>query len=60
MDLAVDAEQAGLWFGSDDDNYVKVVFISSSSGTRIQARLEVDGDAAGTVNPPSSTSTAIR
>ena len=36
-------EQAGLWFGNNEDNYLKVVVISTPNGTRIQALLEVGG-----------------
>jgi hypothetical protein len=36
-------EQAGLWFGSDQDNYLKLVVISMrKGGTKIQALLEVN------------------
>ena len=38
-------EQAGLWFGNDEDNYVKLVVLSTSVGTKIQFLLEVDGQA---------------
>ncbi|MGH3004342.1 MAG: Kelch repeat-containing protein [Gaiellaceae bacterium] len=36
-------EQAGLWFGNDEDNHVKLVVRSTSKGTDIQYLLEVDG-----------------
>lgn len=36
-------EQAGLWFGNNENNYVKLVVISSSGGTRIQHLMEVGG-----------------
>jgi N-acetylneuraminic acid mutarotase len=36
-------EQAGLWFGVDQDNYVKLVVISTPQGTKIQHLLEVGG-----------------
>jgi large repetitive protein len=36
-------EQGGLWFGNDEDNYVKLVVISTSSGTQIQYLMEVGG-----------------
>jgi glucose/arabinose dehydrogenase/N-acetylneuraminic acid mutarotase len=36
-------EQAGLWFGIDEDNYVKLIARSSSAGTDIQYLLEVNG-----------------
>ena len=37
------SEQAGLWFGNDEDNYSKLVVLSSATGTRIQFLTEVDG-----------------
>jgi glucose/arabinose dehydrogenase/N-acetylneuraminic acid mutarotase len=40
-------QQAGLWFGVDSDNYLKVNVISTSTGTRIQAEMEVDGARSG-------------
>jgi large repetitive protein len=36
-------EQAGLWFGNDEDNYAKFVLQSSPRGTRIELLAEVDG-----------------
>lgn len=37
-------EQAGLWIGSDQDNYLKLVVISMrNGGTKIQGLLEVNG-----------------
>ena len=36
-------EQAGLWFGNDEDNYVKLVVISTPSGTTIQYLMEQAG-----------------
>ena len=37
-------EQGGLWIGSDQDNYLKLVVISMRrGGTKIQALLEVNG-----------------
>jgi N-acetylneuraminic acid mutarotase/glucose/arabinose dehydrogenase len=36
-------EQAGLWFGNDDDNYVKLTVQSQPTGTRIQLYLELNG-----------------
>ncbi|TDT39491.1 glucose/arabinose dehydrogenase [Halospina denitrificans] len=38
------SEQAGLWFGNDQDNYVKAVVISKPSGTEIEYVLEVAGE----------------
>jgi N-acetylneuraminic acid mutarotase/glucose/arabinose dehydrogenase len=37
------SEQAGLWFGTDEDNFVKLVVISTPQGTRVQHYLEVEG-----------------
>jgi large repetitive protein len=36
-------EQAGLWFGNDEDNYIKLVVLSTSSGTVIEALMEKAG-----------------
>jgi glucose/arabinose dehydrogenase/N-acetylneuraminic acid mutarotase len=36
-------EQAGLYFGSDQDNYVKLVLLSSAAGTRVELLMEIDG-----------------
>jgi glucose/arabinose dehydrogenase len=36
-------EQGGLWFGNDEDNYVKLAVVSTDQGTRIQHLLEVNG-----------------
>jgi large repetitive protein len=36
-------EQAGLWFGNDQDNYVKLVTLSNTTGMYIQALMEVNG-----------------
>ncbi len=36
-------EQAGLWFGNDEDNQVKLIIRSTPSGTNIQYLLELDG-----------------
>jgi large repetitive protein len=36
-------QQAGLWYGLDQQNYDKVVVISTSTGTKIQHLLEVNG-----------------
>jgi len=38
-------EQAGLWFGNDEDNHVKLVVLSTSVGTKIQFLLEKGGQA---------------
>jgi N-acetylneuraminic acid mutarotase/glucose/arabinose dehydrogenase len=37
------SEQAGLWFGNNEDNYVKLVVISTSTGTKVQYALEING-----------------
>jgi len=39
-------EQAGLYFGSDQDNYVKLVLLSSAAGTRVELAMEVGGQRA--------------
>ena len=36
-------EQAGLWFGNDEDNFVKFVVASTRSGSKLHALLEVGG-----------------
>jgi glucose/arabinose dehydrogenase/N-acetylneuraminic acid mutarotase len=36
-------EQAGLWFGNDEDHYVKFIVMSTSTGTKIQYLMEVGG-----------------
>ena len=36
-------EQAGLWFGNNEDNYVKLVVMSTPTGTKIQHLMEVNG-----------------
>lgn len=36
-------EQAGLWFGNDEDNYIKLVILSDPKGPRIHYLLEVGG-----------------
>lgn len=36
-------EQAGLWFGVDEDNYTKLVVQSRSTGTHIELLTEVEG-----------------
>ncbi len=33
-------EQAGLWFGTDDDNYVKLGIISMNAGTKLVNRVQ--------------------
>jgi large repetitive protein len=35
-------EQAGLWFGNDQNNYIKLAAISTPTGTIIQALMEVN------------------
>ena len=37
------SEQAGLWFGNDEDNHVKLAVISTATGTKIQYLMEVNG-----------------
>ncbi len=36
-------EQAGLWFGLDEDNYVKCAYVSSPGGTQVQFFVEENG-----------------
>jgi N-acetylneuraminic acid mutarotase/glucose/arabinose dehydrogenase len=36
-------EQGGLWFGNDEDNYVKLIVASTPTGTRVQYLMEIDG-----------------
>ena len=36
-------EQAGLWFGNDEDNYLKLVAVDTPNGTRVQYLMEVNG-----------------
>src|SRR5918996_509132 len=40
-------EQAGLWFGNDEDNYIKLVVLSTTSGTVIEALMEKAGSQSG-------------
>jgi N-acetylneuraminic acid mutarotase/glucose/arabinose dehydrogenase len=37
------SEQSGLWFGNNEDNFVKVVLLSTAGGTKIQYAKEVNG-----------------
>jgi N-acetylneuraminic acid mutarotase/glucose/arabinose dehydrogenase len=55
-------EQAGLWFGNDEDNYVKLELLSTPSGPRVEFLLEVGGVATqgkqtGTINIAGATVT---
>lgn len=36
-------EQAGIWFGNDEQNYIKFVVISNPEGVRVQMLLESNG-----------------
>lgn len=36
-------EQAGLWFGNDEDNYIKLVVSSEPSGPQVHYLMEVNG-----------------
>jgi large repetitive protein len=36
-------EQAGLWFGNDEDNHLKLITVSTPEGMRIESLLEVNG-----------------
>jgi hypothetical protein len=38
--LATSGRQAGLWFGPDQDNYVKLVVVSTPKGSRLQFQDE--------------------
>lgn len=55
-------EQAGIWFGLDEDNYIKLDIISADVGTRIELYREVNGtsnlDDRILATPPSGLSTA--
>lgn len=50
-------EQAGLWFGNDEDNYIKLTLNSSPTGSVIEFFMEVNAQHAGnftnTINPAS-------
>ncbi len=45
-------EQAGVWFGNDEDDYVKLVVISRSEGTEIQYLIEQGGVGTDQVRTP--------
>jgi len=45
-------EQAGLWFGNDEDNYLKLVAIDTPTGTRIQFLMEVNGESVDNQSSP--------
>jgi hypothetical protein len=52
-------EQGGLWFGNDEDNYVKLEVLSTPTGTVIEYFMEVNGSVSaqqqtGTLNLSSS------
>ncbi len=47
-------EQAGLWFGNDEDNYVKLVVISTEFATEVELLIEIQGNAAGRIRLPIS------
>lgn len=36
-------EQAGLWFGTDEDNYVKLDYISKPAGPEVEMLVEISG-----------------
>ena len=42
-------EQAGVWFGNDEDNYIKLVVVSTNIGTRVELRIEQ-----GSISSPSA------
>lgn len=51
--LSGNYEQAGLWFGNDEDNYVKLVVVSEPTGVHMQYLLEIAGAAqSGMFNSP--------
>jgi hypothetical protein len=39
--MSGESEQAGLWFGIDEDHIFKLVLLSTSDGNQIQALFEV-------------------
>lgn len=39
-------EQAGLWFGNNEDNYIKLVVLSHPAGPRIHYLMELNGQVA--------------
>ena len=45
-------EQGGLWFGTDQDHYVKLVVISTPSGPAVEFVYEDDGAYVGTFQTP--------
>ncbi|MBW4697352.1 MAG: PQQ-dependent sugar dehydrogenase [Aphanocapsa lilacina HA4352-LM1] len=47
-------EQAGLWFGNDQDNYLKLVVISTAGGTQIRYDMEVGGKLTASLSTPGS------
>ena len=52
--------QAGLWFGTSQDNYVKLVVIAARGGTRVHLLREVRGVTKGFYDPVAfSTSDAV-
>ena len=53
-------EQAGLWFGNDQDNYVKLVVISTPTGTKVETLMERTGATAGSRSSAALNLTAAR
>jgi N-acetylneuraminic acid mutarotase len=43
-------QQAGVWFGNDEDNYVKLVVIAATNEVRIQLLSEVSGSTSSELN----------
>ncbi len=41
--LTGDFQQAGLWWGSDEDNYVKLILLSTPGGMRFEMLMELGG-----------------
>jgi hypothetical protein len=52
-------QQGGLWFGRNEDNYVKLVVISGATGTRIQLLRETGGLSDGTADQVTTTGAAL-
>jgi glucose/arabinose dehydrogenase/N-acetylneuraminic acid mutarotase len=53
-------EQAGLWFGNDQDNYVKLVVISTPTGTRVETLMERNAATVGSRRSAALNLTAAR
>jgi large repetitive protein len=53
-------EQAGIWFGNDEDNYVKLAVQSTPQGTKIQMLAEVNAKHIATLNSAAMSLTTSR